>query len=66
MRTQVFYNSLKGTIQKETSGDIETGCEKKPKTLGITTMSRGTNIKQKITIPSTAAKVTGEIKQKEL
>jgi hypothetical protein len=31
MRTQVFYNSLKGTIQKETSGDIETGCEKNPK-----------------------------------
>jgi hypothetical protein len=31
MRTQVFYNSLKGTIQKAKSADIETGCENNPK-----------------------------------
>lgn len=30
-RTQVFYNSLKGTIQKATSAEIETGREKNPK-----------------------------------
>jgi hypothetical protein len=59
-----MYNEKMQFVQMITHYTYKIG--KKPKTLGITTMSRGTNIKQKITIPSTAAKITGEIKQKEL